>query len=57
MTLNPTTVNAQINLGEKGLVAIHIGVTAYTFSDAEATKLPLEAVRKTDSTNVVAHVQ
>ena len=47
-------VNAQINLGEKALGALQNGVAGFTFSDEDAAKLSLEAVRKMDSTNVVA---
>lgn len=45
---------AQINLGEKALGALQNGVAGFTFSDADAAKLSLEAVRKMDSTNTVA---
>ncbi len=47
-------VNAQINLGEKALGAVQNGIAGFTFSDEDAAKLSLEAVRKMDSTNVVA---
>ncbi len=46
--------NAQINLGERALGALQSGMAAFTFSDDDAAKLSKEAVRKLDSTNVVA---
>ena len=47
-------VNAQINLGEKALGAVQNGIAGFTFSDEDAAKLSLDAVKKMDSTNVVA---
>jgi metalloprotease len=49
-----TTTNAQINLGEKALGALQNGVASFTFTNADAAKLSKDAVRKMDSTNVVA---
>lgn len=49
-----TNSNAQINLGDKALGALQSGVASFTFSNEDATKLSKEAVRKMDSTNVVA---
>ena len=46
--------SAQINLGERALGALQNGMAAYTFSDDDAANLSKEAVRKLDSTNVVA---
>jgi metalloprotease len=46
--------NAQINLGDKALGALQNGVASFTFSNEDAAKLSKEAVRKMDSTNVVA---
>lgn len=45
---------AQINLGERALGALQNGMAAFTFSDDDAAKLSKDAVRKLDSTNVVA---
>ncbi len=45
---------AQINLGERALGALQNGMAAFTFSDEDAAKLSKDAVRKLDSTNVVA---
>jgi len=52
--LNISKANAQINLGEKALGALQNGVASFTFSNEDAAKLSKEAVRKMDSTNVVA---
>lgn len=49
-----TTATAQIKLGDKALGALQNGAAAFTFSDADASALSLEAVRKMDSTNTVA---
>lgn len=46
--------SAQINLGERALGALQNGMAAFTFSDEDAAKLSKDAVRKLDSTNVVA---
>src|SRR6478736_6700001 len=46
--------NAQINLGEKALGAVSKGITALTFSDADAAALSKPAVEKMDTENVVA---
>lgn len=46
--------NAQINLGERALGALQNGMASFTFSDEDAAKLSKDAVRKMDSTNVVA---
>lgn len=54
VTLNFSNANAQINLGEKALGALQNGVASFTFSNEDAAKLSKEAVRKMDSTNVVA---
>lgn len=45
---------AQINLGERALGALQNGMAAFTFSDDDAAKLSKDAVRKLDSTNIVA---
>lgn len=52
--MGATKANAQINLGEKALGAISTGLTALTFSDADAAAMAKTAVFKLDSTNVVA---
>ena len=49
-----TKTNAQINLGEKALGALQNGVASFTFSNDDAAKLSKDAVRKMDSTNIVA---
>src|SRR6478609_2510748 len=49
-----TQANAQLNLGEKALGAVSKGMTALTFSDADAAALANAAVIKLDSANVVA---
>src|SRR5262245_17300837 len=49
-----TKSNAQINLGEKALGAIQTGVASLTYSDADAAQASLAAVKKMDSSNVVA---
>jgi putative metalloprotease len=49
-----TKINAQINLGEKALGALQTGVASFTFSDEDAAAMSKEAVRKMDSSNVVA---
>lgn len=54
VTLNISKTNAQINLGDKALGALQNGVASFTFSNEDAAKLSKEAVRKMDSTNVVA---
>jgi putative metalloprotease len=53
-TLSFTKINAQINLGEKAMGALQSGVASFTFSDEDAAILSKEAVRKMDSSNVVA---
>jgi metalloprotease len=45
---------AQINLGDRALGAIQKGITGFTFSDEDASKLSLEAVTKMDKENPVA---
>lgn len=45
---------AQINFGEKATGALQNGVASFTFSNEDAAKLSKEAVRKMDSTNIVA---
>lgn len=45
---------SQINVGEKALGALQKGVASFTFTNEDAAKLSKEAVRKMDSTNVVA---
>ena len=52
--LSLSKANAQINLGEKALGALQSGVASFTFSNEDAAKLSKVAVRKMDSTNVVA---
>jgi putative metalloprotease len=54
VTLPFFNATAQINLGEKALGALQNGVASFTFSNEDAAKLSKEAVRKMDSTNVVA---
>lgn len=54
ITLSFSKANAQINLGEKALGALQNGMASFTFSNEDAAKLSKEAVRKMDSTNVVA---
>ncbi len=49
-----TKGNAQINIGDKAIGALQNGVASFTFSNEDAAKLSKEAVRKMDSTNVVA---
>ncbi len=49
-----TTANAQLNLGEKALGAVSKGITALTFSDADAATLSKGAVDKMDTENTVA---
>src|SRR6478735_8806631 len=49
-----TKANAQINLGEKALGAVSKGLTALTFSDADAAALSKDAVAKMDTENTVA---
>ncbi|MEC4004147.1 M48 family metalloprotease [Flavobacterium sp. SUN052] len=46
--------NAQISLGDRALGALQNGVASFTFSNEDAAKLSKEAVRKMDSTNIVA---
>jgi putative metalloprotease len=53
-TLSFSKTTAQINLGERALGAIQNGIASFTFSDADAANLAKDAVRKMDSTNVVA---
>lgn len=50
-------ISAQINLGDKALGALQNGVASFTFSNADAARLSKDAVRKMDSTNVVATVK
>ncbi len=52
--LSLSKANAQINLGEKALGALQSGVASVTFSNEDAAKLSKVAVRKMDSTNIVA---
>lgn len=54
VTLSFTKATAQINLGEKALGALQSGVASFTFSNEDAAKMSKEAVKKMDSTNVVA---
>jgi putative metalloprotease len=49
-----STVQAQINFGEKALGAIQKGMTGFTFSDADAAALSKPAVDKMDAENKVA---
>ena len=55
--LSAFTSMAQINLGEKALGAIGNGVNALMFSDSDAAKIASQAIKKMDSTNVVAGVK
>jgi putative metalloprotease len=55
--LSALTSNAQINLGEKALGALGNGVNALMFSDSDAAKIASQAIKKMDSTNVVAGVK
>ncbi|TDW47240.1 putative metalloprotease [Flavobacterium sp. 270] len=52
--LSFTKMNAQINLGDKAMGALQKGVAGFTLSNADAAALSKEAVRKLDSSNVVA---
>ncbi len=52
--MSVSKINAQINLGEKALGALQNGVASFTYSDEDATTMSKEAVRKMDSSNVVA---
>lgn len=49
-----TTVNAQINFGDKAIGAVQKGVTGFTFSNADAAALSKAAVDKMDTENEVA---
>lgn len=49
-----TSMNAQINFGEKALGAVQKGVAGFTLSNADAAALSKEAVVKLDAENVVA---
>ena len=49
-----TKTTAQINLGDRALGALQNGVASFTFSNETAAALAKEAVRKMDSSNVVA---
>ena len=52
--ISTSKTNGQINLGEKALGALQNGMASFTFSNDDAAKLSKDAVRKMDSTNVVA---
>ena len=49
-----STVNAQINFGEKALGAVQKGIAGFTFTDADAAALSKAAVDKMDTENKVA---
>ena len=49
-----STVQAQINFGDKALGAVQKGITGFTFSDADAAALSKPAVDKMDAENKVA---
>lgn len=49
-----TSINAQINLGEKALGAVQKGVASFSLSNEEASKLSKAAVEKMDSDHEVA---
>jgi metalloprotease len=49
-----STMQAQVNLGDKALGALQKGIAGFTFSDADAAKLSAEAVAKMDKENPVA---
>lgn len=49
-----TSMNAQINFGEKALGAVQKGVASFTLSNADAAALSKEAVVKLDAEHVVA---
>jgi putative metalloprotease len=51
---NVCIATAQINLGERALGAIGKGLKAFTFSDADAANLSLQAVAKMDIDNKIA---
>ncbi len=53
-TLGFTKMNAQINFGEKAIGAVQKGVTAFTFSNADAAALSKAAVDKMDAEHEVA---
>ena len=52
--LSLSTANSQINLGDKAMGALQNGMASFTFTNAEAAQLSSAAVKKMDSTNVVA---
>src|SRR6187402_1490891 len=49
-----STVQAQINFGERALGAVQKGITGFTFTDADAATLSKAAVDKMDAENIVA---
>jgi putative metalloprotease len=49
-----STVQAQINFGERALSAVQKGITGFTFTDADAAALSKPAVDKMDAENKVA---
>src|SRR5688572_17022241 len=49
-----STVQAQINFGERALGAVQKGLTGFTFTDADAAALSKPAVDKMDAENKVA---
>lgn len=49
-----SSLNAQINLGDKALGALQKGVASFTFSDEDAATMSKEAVAKMDKENVIA---
>ena len=49
-----STVQAQINFGERALGAVQKGMTGFTFTDADAAALSKPAVDKMDAENKVA---
>lgn len=53
-SLGLTSANAQIKIGDKALSAVSKGLSALTFSDADAANLARQAVAQLDSANTVA---
>jgi len=49
-----TTMNAQINLGDKAMGALQKGVASFTLSNEDAAALSKEAVAKMDTENEIA---
>jgi putative metalloprotease len=54
VTIGLSNSNAQINFGEKALVAVQKGMAGFTFTDADAAKLSKVAVDKMDAEHTIA---